>query len=124
MSIETWKAEFLPVPAEEVPEEEAVAHSLRKWKGLRPENLAEHDLIATPRYILDQEGREECVSRCALCKHYDCIACPLAQTLGDSCVGGSKSPWYIWFDDRDPEPMIQALEETLQREEQDHENHC
>lgn len=39
MSLETWKEEFYPIPADEVPESQALAHSLRKWEGLRKENL-------------------------------------------------------------------------------------
>ena len=44
MSIESWKAEFYPTPADEASKDQAIAHSLRKWEGLRKENLDRHEL--------------------------------------------------------------------------------
>lgn len=37
MSLDTWKAEFYSIPAEEVAAKDAIQHSLTKWIGLRPE---------------------------------------------------------------------------------------
>jgi hypothetical protein len=41
MSLESWKAEFYPIPADEVKKKDALAHSLRKWEGLRKEQSRE-----------------------------------------------------------------------------------
>lgn len=42
MSIESWKAEFYPVPAEDCPQndKDMLAHAKLKWSGLTPEILA------------------------------------------------------------------------------------
>lgn len=102
MSIESWKAEFYPVPAEEVPEEEALAHSLRKWQGLLPENLALHKLIPVCNMLFDAEGVTDEVQiqiqqrpvfavtseTCALCRHHNpdnCRTCPLFKVRGVPC---------------------------------------
>lgn len=48
MSYQTWAEKFYPVAAELVPEEQALAHSLQKWKGLTEENLDAHGLSLSP----------------------------------------------------------------------------
>lgn len=121
MSLTTWCNEFYPVPADDVSVQNAVAHSLQKWKGLRPENLEKHGLI---RYG-DREIREVespplrsyvpslaiDADSCALCYHFlrdedtdefdddgdvVCSRCPLHQTLGHDCdhAGG---PYDLWL---------------------------
>lgn len=62
MSLAAWKAEHYPVDAANVPAEEAVAHSLRKWRGLRPRVLerfgnmliAAQILVAPRVYLLER----------------------------------------------------------------------
>lgn len=109
MSTTSWKEEFYPVPAKDVPVEKATAHSLQKWNGLRKENLGRHDLTAPP--IAVDSGT------CALCLHHECSACPLALSRdGTPCAeydalrDPAYSPWEAWVGDGDPEPMIEALE--------------
>lgn len=126
MSLESWKAEFYPVPAADCPKEEAIAHSLRKWRGLRPEALKRHDvLISINRHVVDEEARYiffVSAATCALCAHYydeakeelACDTCPLAKSLGAPCDrdrGDTTSPWWAWGD-LNPEPMIAALEKA------------
>lgn len=96
MSLETWKAEFYPVPASEVPVEQAAAHSLKKWEGLRPESLDKHKLFVRQGYVVDEHEGWKKVLRidadsCALCVHHkhettvrmdgrpvmSCAGCPL-----------------------------------------------
>lgn len=131
MSIVSWKKEYYPVPAEESDISAAIEHSLRKWKGLRPEALKEHqvtcesgllrscDFATTshqtrPYFPIDAES-------CSLCVHYYCDGtttcgyCPLYATLGDRCDEESTSPYMVFLKTRDPEPMIKALEDTLER---------
>lgn len=132
MSLETWKAEFYPKPAKDVKAEDAVAHSLQKWRGLRKENLEKHGLERDVECLQD----ESCCSfvvdadSCALCVHHltkqdSCASCPLAKARGgvacdDSWNGISKvlpeikaedvPPYQVFTLRGDPEPMIYWLE--------------
>jgi len=136
MSILTWKEEFYPVPASKVSSEEAVQHSLRKWEGLRPENLRKHKVSITGGKVTDDEAVNLTESvgidstSCALCfLHRDdsdyynpCNACPLMRTHGRPCDKARQSPWSMWVKVKDPEPMISFLREALtQQQENQHE---
>ena len=124
MSIETWKAEFYPVEADKVPEELAVEHSLRKWRGLTKENLARHELTADGGVLTDSSGCdlfEVYASSCSLCQVYlrkdlnqRCGACPLFEHLGKPCyeedTGDALSAFDAFIEHDDPLPMIAALE--------------
>jgi hypothetical protein len=122
MSLETWEEEFYPIAADEVPECDAIAHSLKKWTGLREAALKKHGLISQGIYVYDADGVCELSidSRtCALCEHHldddnDCPNCPLAQTLGQRC-DTSHGPYTRQALYDDPEPMIVALRKTQQR---------
>lgn len=81
MSAEDWIKEFYPINADEVKEADALDHSIQKWKGLLPENLAKHGLTDAPIFIDD--------TTCALCALYmdldldnECEKCPLSQARG------------------------------------------
>lgn len=125
MSLQTWKEEFYPVPADQCPKGEAVAHSLRKWRGLTDENCGKHDV----EKLYGRVGELRIDSRsCALCEHYykrpnqDCSECPLALVRGgapcDYTGDGEVMSPYLAFEDRgDPQPMIAALEAALAREQ-------
>jgi len=108
MSKETWLKEFYPIPADEVPENEAIKHSLQKWYGLREENLKKHGLLSPPISI--------CSKTCALCEQYisrGCRNCPLYQFNERPCDegDGEKLSLFLAYDwQYDPEPMIAALE--------------
>jgi hypothetical protein len=124
MSIESWKAEFYPVPADEVPVDQAITHSLRKWEGLRKENLDRHELTRIRRRITSRSGSEFRVdgSSCALCHRYlvdgdgdaydvSCDDCPLSiERDGVACDNlfnnEEVSPWNEFDEKGNPEPMI------------------
>jgi hypothetical protein len=136
MSIASWKAEFYPMAVEDVPFDAVLAtkHSLAKWTGFREANRARHgvelhgscalvsnkDLLAGDCVMIDS-------STCALCQQFyedsddgddPCEICPLKVTLGMSCddsYGSQPAPWDMWNVNQDPEPMIAALEQTLNR---------
>ena len=114
MSLETWKKEFYFVDARVVPVEQAVQHSLRKWIGLRSENLEKHGLCIDGKRIYGDDGRlfiSE--SSCALCRYYIedyCCQCPLYAVLGRPCDSSSSSPYQQFVLNGNPEPMIEALE--------------
>lgn len=139
MSISSWKEEFYPVPADEVGEEGALEHSLRKWIGLRRENLRKHDVSLGAVRIAGYDGGLTIDgTSCALCAHYysrhgrRCeMRCPLVDVNdGYSCDGS-----LVWEDDDkkhesdehdhythmrkrgDPEPMINLLEKAIRNKE-------
>lgn len=133
MSMVTWKEEFYPVTAFEVSEKDAAEHSLRKWIGLRPENLSRHGLRTASIAITDRLHTLFIDSTsCSLCKHhyymdpgtrhdetyYDCPGCPIvAANNGKTCFNGSDgylSPWDLWVENNEVEPMIEMLEKAAE----------
>lgn len=138
MSIASWKAEFYPVSAKKVPKSQALAHSLRKWIGLRSENLKRHGLKACFAAIYPlrrRPGRKFRYLRinsasCALCVHYydedktdpqqTCLRCPLYAVCGCPCDRDSPtaaSPFHSWTVRHDPEPMIRLLQAALEQQQ-------
>lgn len=137
MSLETWKAQYYPVDAADVPPAEAVAHSLRKWEGLRKENLNKHQcFINGDLGVIDLDTEEVLhidTGSCALCAHYEyprrCPNCPLFNVLGGVRCDGANQP-YQWFsavmirrNTPDPEPMISALKLAADWERQQAQAH-
>jgi hypothetical protein len=129
MSLESWKAEFYPVPASECPAEDAIEHSLRKWRGLRPEALARHGVGTKGTRLFAAVDGFFYISatNCALCEQFfqdaeeedekACADCPLAISRGGvSCSkareGESFAPWEAFGAGNNPEPMIAALEKA------------
>lgn len=119
MSLKTWREEFYPVEAADVSRRSALAHSLRKWEGMRPAALEKHgverlgaDLVhGASEFTVDSAS-------CALCVHHlyddDCTTCPLFKVRGgvrcDQSASGEEMPPYAAFIVRgDPEPMIRLL---------------
>ncbi len=147
MSIESWKAEFYPIPVGSDAYDRhmgtkaifprdlraaALAHSLHKWKGLRPEALKKHGLVRSGIYIEDvkllRDTRDDFgidSQSCSLCKHFvrpwECRGCPLYRQTGQKCQGTNgppDEPFSIWTRTGNPEPMIEALQRALDREEE------
>lgn len=135
MSLDSWKEEFYPIEAgnfEGVDYPEGVVrHSLRKWIGMRKENLAKHecarsmygDLVSVAGSQVKQTFGISSKS-CSLCVAYmgrDCSKCPLAIIRGGvacdkpaSQLDEFTSPWFKWAHAGDPEPMIGYLEKALE----------
>lgn len=129
MSLETWKDEFYPVPADKVEAKDAVAHSLRKWIGLRKENLERHGVVRRGFMIHDKNYTGKLLpiddQTCALCVHYEgddckCTACPLQQVRKKRCdrklLTEYRAPYLAFIHCGDPEPMIQCLEAAAAHE--------
>lgn len=137
MSWATWKAEYYPVPAHKVPAKDALAHSIRKWEGLRPEVLSRHGLWAYSGMV--RECKDERVVRlevdsdsCALCWHFfndsafdTCAECPLAQVRGGvpcDCTtpgeesAGRNAPYYEFCRQGEPGRMLYWLKRAALRE--------
>jgi len=129
MSLESWRLEYYPVPATHVPVAEAVAHSLLKWQGLRPDNLSRHnmevDSFGNLAYMGDLDVKDYFPvdgRSCALCVHHiaaisSCTRCPITLAIGRPCdaredLEDASTPWSSWTQDGDPEPMIAALEKA------------
>jgi len=127
MSIKTWESEFYPTEARTVPKDRraALEHSLRKWRGLRAEALARHEMGRAVGDICAVDGSGDIFpvnsDTCALCVHWfgpykGCSDCPLAEELGHPCAGSDHWAFNFWGRTGDPEPMIAALEAALKKE--------
>jgi hypothetical protein len=125
MSLETWKIEFYPVEAQDVPVKQALDHSIRKWEGLRRENLVRHEcharggVFCSP-YVAsgDDDKLEIDADTCALCTHHyterNCPSCPLSLVRGgvrcDRVMDDeAPHPYAAFLDLKDPEPMLKWL---------------
>lgn len=127
MSIETWKAEFYPKPADETTREEAADHSLQKWRGWLPENLERHGVSREALAEADIPYRSW--TTCALCHHYDddshqgddgeytCPGCPLSE-IGQNCLNKGSAYNLTGKEDGDSteavDRMIAALERAVE----------
>lgn len=130
MSVKTWKKEFYPISAKS-PKTKlgAIKHSIKKWRGLTIENLKKHDVETSKYFSCIRDPKEVFIidaGSCALCNLYlypnndmerKCLECPLYSILNKkSCDVGMRSPYAIWADKKNPNPMIHALETALQNE--------
>lgn len=123
MSLQSWKKEFYPIDAKDVRKKDAVEHSIKKWEGLRRENLERHDLVLKYGWIVVDICSEERFAingeTCALCVHYfegGCYYCPLKIVNGHvPCFKQNESDINIYSeftDHSDPEPMIEMLKKA------------
>ena len=124
MSLKTWKEEFYPVdagsPEAQVSTRAAVEHSLRKWRGLRPEALLKHEVRLEGPYNKEVVGYVDCRREsqvisgfsCALCLKFHCDDCPLVGVSGLAC-DDKGSAWDAYIGQAEPEPMIAQLEQAL-----------
>ncbi len=104
MSLESWKAEFLPKPAKDVLADEAIAHSLQKWRGLTKEARDKHGLSEVDFKLLINGNS------CALCLTNDaCSTCPIMVTTELFC-GQTGSAWSVAKRIGNPQPMIDLLQ--------------
>lgn len=127
MSLKTWKAEFYPKPASRVSKKDALAHSLRKWEGLKRANLKKHSLKRAAfgwRVLGDENDNriEIDADTCALCTHYikgsfeNCVECPLYAVRAENCYGTDGSPYSEFTDNGDARPMIRLIKKAMKAE--------
>lgn len=121
MSLATWKRHYYPKPADETDESEAVAHSLKKWRGLLPAVLEKHELKHVGCVVRDKASNvfDVDADSCALCIHHfagDCRDCPLYAALGNNPCYESGQPYLTFKRTGDPEPMIAALKKAAELE--------
>ena len=132
MSLKTWKEEFYKVEVSQVPQEEALQHSLTKWIGLRRENLAKHEVERNGVLLRDKDapyipfGADTDIvlaidgTSCALCLLYadeSCHSCPLRKAkedqghfyIDDHCW----EEYSIQIRTGNPEPMIRLIQKAI-----------
>ena len=140
MSLKTWEAEFYPQTAEAFAlmdhcdpqsQREAIQHSIRKWRGLLPQNLMGHGCVLTGKYLEDARDRTKGLAidgdSCALCRlnhvaasedpdDHDCWSCPVFLSRdGVPCddASSNKHEELYWQGLSDPAVMIEGLEKAL-----------
>ena len=119
--LKSWMKEFYPIPADKVTQKrEALRHSIRKWRGLLPENLAKHKVKCVNGDVVDRDLKSFAIDTesCALCCLYlahncvtrpACSACPIKQVTGRTCLAAYAD----WECTGDPTPMLKILRSTL-----------
>jgi hypothetical protein len=124
--IDNWKKEFYPVNVANVPVEQALDHSIKKWDGLTEENLAKHGLTAAEF----KEYFPVSAETCALCFHYDgagrnCSGCPLFHVRGETRCDEEMddeedSPFhrFSYISIHNPQPMIEGLRKAKKYEKE------
>lgn len=123
MSLNSWKRKYYKgrIRSAAADPLSAVKHSLKKWKGLRPDKLEEHGLVVSWGDVVNPvTGKAFVVNNetCALCVMCqtatgcaDCGKCPVVEVTGKTCDGrsGNDSAYGTWIRDNNPEPMIKLL---------------
>ena len=96
MSIESWMAEFYPIPAKLMygsSDEACILHSLRRYEGLKPENLLKHGLKLKDYVLMEPDTNQSLgdvfVSLCSLC-----------QVSHDILYRGKRTEMYLHPSDR------------------------
>lgn len=118
MGLRTWKAKYYPCDAEQAAGswEEAIDHSIRKWKGLNRFTLFLHGLEQFGAAIVRKgECMETDAQRCALCRRaarstgfVNCDRCILAKLRKDPHERCSDE-YLIWVNTGNTLPMLRLL---------------
>ena len=136
--MKTWLEIYYPECADETKRINAIRHSLRKWIGLKEENLRRFNVglseVDYYPYVFakgaDPESRiiilEIDSESCALCFWYykerfsiingenPCSACPLFDPVNEKSCADSGGPYHAFAaETRDPSDMIKALRKIL-----------
>ena len=114
MSLQTWKHEYYSITACKCTVGEALAHTYRKWLGIRPENLARHGVNKIERTITDGIDTFAITGdSCALCfycrlwwEEEKCLTCPILNC---------SEQYTHWCDTGDPEPMIVLIVGAMEK---------
>ena len=135
MSMQSWLEEFYPTKASQFIKDKnaiaAIEHSLHKWSGANAKNMAKHEVTFT-RGALTSVGSTAfgfATESCSLCMFAsdedgdlrDCSLCPIVIGGDQTCDGidnmqgavSEQSPYAIWLNTGDSEPMITLLQQVL-----------
>ena len=125
VSINSWKREFYQGRLKDAAKTAlgAAKHSLRKWRGLKPKNLAKHNLTNRAFGIVNIDTNatfDITAYTCALClrardawSELDCNSCAYKLANGYDCGSNYDSGWHLWCDEQDPSKMIKELKKTI-----------
>ncbi len=123
MSIESWKAEFYPVPAAQIVNESPLVqaeHAYLKWTGALKENLGKHGLVKPfgSVCIRDVAGNvfKFSTEECVWCHNYYSVesgACQFCPLYSYGVCGDPSGPFMHWYSSGDPTLMINAIKEIL-----------
>jgi hypothetical protein len=123
MSIESWKAEFYPVPATQIVNESPLVqaeHAYIKWTGALKENLEKHELVKSlgSVNISDIAGNvfKFSTEECVWCHNYYALhsgACGRCPLYSYGVCSDPSGPFLHWFFSSDPQRMINAIQEIL-----------
>jgi hypothetical protein len=130
MSLDTWLEEFYPVSAEDCVDENTIGlgnneialryvqHAVKKWSGLKEENLDRHNVCIDDMTIVDKKNPLLRFfidgDSCVLCYKFSyCVDCPIVDYCGVACYRGEPSPWREFAHKGNPYPMIDTLDKTL-----------
>ena len=133
MGLKEWKLKYYSIDAFKVKKKDALAHSLKKWEGLRPSVLERYGVIMvlgglSPKNMdADGTGLYIDADSCALCTYYllvhsNCTECPLARIRGGIRCDFRRpretmSPYTNMMDDGNPLPMLRWLRKALKKEQ-------
>lgn len=133
MGIESWREEFYPETGEASAKRgtlAAIEHGIRKWEGVRDENLKKHGLHRYRTGIFDEDGREMMRlgwEECGLCWIYQCEEGPKGKDLGCKgcplvgvdengidivCGGEGHGYWLVSQNRAGPEILIGELKQA------------
>lgn len=122
MSIESWMAEFYPIPAKLMygsSDEACILHSLRRYEGLKPENLLKHGLKLKDYVLMEPDTNQSLGMssfHCALCAKYPTIYCTGEKELKCIFIRVTGQPCTREYRciNVTVEPMIETLQRLLQ----------
>ena len=126
MSIETWRKEFYPKPANEVKDVmAALRHSELKWWGLLLEDLKKHNIVHHVAYLEEDNGTDldgpdfdiDC-STCALCQICRCPINHEEATERPKCPLGNcdaESRGWSGWKKGDANPMLEEIRLAIRK---------
>lgn len=144
MSVETWKKEFYPEKAKSKSLLVLAKRCLKKWEGLKKQNLKKHKVIPLGHELYfeyknyDKEWFQLGKPSCPFCymaeekieeimqkdnnaniselRRNICNYCHIKKSVGRGCdtpIKDSFSPWGEFFNNHDPLPMIDLINEYI-----------
>ena len=118
MSLEAWKAKYLPVAVQDCSAEDALEHSSLKWEGLQAENLKEFDCHLEEAYLIDDDDSSKFLKisgcNCALCYHYFLTSKGLREACAECPLGSCSLEW-VRFLEGNPLLMYNKIKAVIEK---------
>jgi hypothetical protein len=109
MSFKSWKVEFYAEDAKDLVERsdmECVEHSIKKWEGALPENLAKHSKS------LNYTGARVSTNAGKYVLEFDSETCALCQKYPEDCHTDAESRFENFLDQTKKCPILRETGET------------